>query len=87
MFEKIIIGGIGALLAIAIREIVVWYKSYVRGQKIAALCVKHLESIKRDLKKLEPKANKVNKRGQTQFTLLTYRRQTMALRMRLFNVV
>jgi len=51
MYEKIVIGFIGALLALALRELFERCKQRNHRKKLAKLCVNHLAQIKEDLKK------------------------------------
>ena len=49
MDEKIIIGFIGAVLALILREVVEWFRKRSHRKKVAALSVEHLMQIKNDL--------------------------------------
>ena len=49
MGEKILIGLIGAILALVIKEFVDRRKQIVKGRRIAALAVEHLEILRKDL--------------------------------------
>ena len=51
MDEKIVIGFIGAVLALILREVVEWFRKRSHRKKVAALSVKHLMQIKSDLVK------------------------------------
>ncbi|GGE81374.1 hypothetical protein GCM10011533_37290 [Streptosporangium jomthongense] len=49
MTEKVIVGFIGAALALLIREALEYWKTTVRRKRIAALCCEHLKKIREDL--------------------------------------
>lgn len=49
MTEKVIVGFIGAALALLIREAVVFLKTTIKRKRIAALCCEHLKKIREDL--------------------------------------
>ncbi|MDH3327125.1 MAG: hypothetical protein OEM38_10455 [Gammaproteobacteria bacterium] len=49
MIEKILIGAIGAALALALREVIEWLRTRKRRLNLASLMVTHLRQIHRDL--------------------------------------
>ncbi len=49
MIEKVVIGFVGAALALIIREGVELYKRRIRRNQISAMCVEHLKMIRADL--------------------------------------
>jgi len=49
MGEKILIGLIGAILALIIKEFLDRRKQIIKGRRIAALAVEHLEILRKDL--------------------------------------
>lgn len=49
MTEKVVIGFIGAALALLIREAVAFWKTTIKRKRIAALCCEHLKKIRGDL--------------------------------------
>ncbi len=49
MFEKILIGFFGAIVALTLREFLEWRKCLSRRRKLSALCVEHLKQIHKDL--------------------------------------
>ena len=50
MTEKVVIGFIGAVLALLIREAVAFWKTTIKRKRIAALCCEHLKKIRGDLR-------------------------------------
>ena len=49
MAEKVIVGFIGAALALLIREAVAFWKTTIKRKRISALCCEHLKKIREDL--------------------------------------
>jgi len=49
LIEKILIGAIGAALALIVREVFEWFKKLKRRHKLCLLAVTHLRQIRQDL--------------------------------------